>query len=107
MKSRRWIFGGIGGVVATLIAWHLLIDLSWFVEQCPDCGSGWSSLEYRIVQIPFSKHRRDNTMMLELVCADLDVPCPHPKITRWQKQRRWGLWICACPCHNGITMLAG
>lgn len=46
-------------------------------------------------------------MMLELVCADLGVPCTHPNKTRWHKHRWWGLCICAYPCHNGIIGLAG
>lgn len=107
MKSRRWIFYGIGGVVAVIIAWHLLIDLSWFVEECPDCGSDWDSIEYRVVNFPVSKYRRANTMMLEVVCTDLGIPCTHPNLIRWHRQRRWGLWICACPCRNGIDGLAG
>ena len=45
--------------------------------------------------------------MLELVCADLGIPCTHPNLIRRHKQRRWGLCICWCPCHNGIDGLAG
>lgn len=107
MRKRRVLLGLFGVVVGLIIAWFCFVDLSWFVESCPDCGSGWDSVQYRIFQIPISDHRRSNTMMLELVCADLGVPCTHPNLIRWHKHRWWGLWVCAYPCHNGISGLAG
>lgn len=107
MRKRRMILVGLGIVVASTVAWFCFIDLSWFVESCPDCGSGWDSIQYRVLQIPISERRRSNTMMLELVCADLGVPCTHPNQTRRHKHRWWGLCICAFPCHNGIDGVAG
>ena len=107
MRKRRLILSVVAGVVALIVAWFCAVDVSWFVESCPDCGSGWNSIQYRILQIPISDHRRSNTMMLELVCADLGVPCTHPNLMRRHKHRWWGLCICAYPCHNGIDGFAG
>src|SRR5687767_2337353 len=107
MRKRRAIVGGLGIVVTLIVAWFCVVDLSWFVESCPDCGSDWDSIQYRILRIPISEDRRPNTMMLELVCADLGVPCMHPNLRRRHKHRWWGLCICAFPCHNGIDGMAG
>jgi hypothetical protein len=107
VRKRRILFSTVGIVIGLIVAWFSLVDLSWFVESCPDCGSDWDSIQYRFFQIPISERRHSNTMMLELVCADLGVPCTHPNLIRRHKQRRWGLCICWCPCHNGIDGLAG
>ena len=37
MRKRSWIFGGLG-ITLAVIAWLVVVDWSWFVETCPDCG---------------------------------------------------------------------
>lgn len=107
MRKRRMLFVSLGTIFTVVVAWFLFVDWSWFVESCPDCGSDWSRTYFRVFGMPISEKTYPNTMMLELVSADLGVSCTHPNLTRWHKHRWWGLCVCAYPCRNGIIGFAG
>ena len=91
---------------AGLAGWFLLADLSWFEEHCPDCHYSRTDVHYRLLTVPVHTWEERRPTALQAVARDLDVRCQHPKLHRWHKQRRWGLLVCYCPCHNGIVGLA-
>jgi len=88
-----------------VLVWFLGVDRSWFVETCGDCYSSRDVIQYRFLTVPFSERVVEQESPISRVARDLGVPCPHRNLTRWQKERWWGLLFCCCPCKSGITSL--
>ena len=67
--------------------------------------AGPSNIEYWGFQFGLADDYRST---IDIVLADLGVPCMHANLAaqRWHKHRWWGLFICACPCTNGIEGLS-
>src|SRR5687768_6960809 len=103
---RRRFLMAVAVVVGAITGWFLLVDLSWFEEQCPDCRYARTDIQYRVLTLPVRKWEDARPTALQQAAADIGVPCRHPNLHRWQKQRWWGLLYCGCPCHNGIVGLA-
>ena len=93
-------------LISATACWFLLVELSWFEEKCPDCLYARTDIQYRVLTVPVSKWEAAQPTALQQAAADLGVPCQHPHLHRWQKQRWWGLLYCSCPCHHGIVGLA-
>jgi hypothetical protein len=95
------------GVTGLIIVWFLAVDWSWFIEDCPDCRLSRDIAEYRLLGISVRADIDDSPSVIGYTLARLGVPCPHPRMERWHKHRWWGGLVCACPCINGISVLAG
>ena len=87
--------------------WFLGVDVSLFVENCPDCGFGSDNIQYRFLTIPISQRTNNSDTLLSKVATDIGAECKHPKLSRYHQARYWGLLICACPCDNGMRMSGG
>lgn len=87
------------------VFWFIAVDWSWFVHDCPDCGHGEDTAEYRVFTATIHKTVYDYPSVTQQVATDLGMPCTHPNIESWHKHRRWGLLYCKSPCINGVYRL--
>ncbi|MEQ9410853.1 MAG: hypothetical protein RIK87_24285 [Fuerstiella sp.] len=94
-------------IIALGVLWFIAVDWSWFVHDCPDCGHGEDTAEYRVFSATIHKTNYEYPSVLQQVATDLGTPCTHPNMETWHKQRRWGLLCCKWPCINGIHRLTG
>ena len=105
-RRGRFIYLRIGSAVFALVAiWFLAVDWSWFVADCPDCGYGRDIAQYRVIGIPVCTRVQEWPSATQLKSHDLGVPCEHRKLETYQKQRHWGLILCAWPNIRGISRL--
>lgn len=86
--------------------WFVVVDWSWFVHDCPDCGYESDVMQYRIFTIPVHESIRESHSVIQRLATDLGVPCQHRNAQRWHKHRLWGLYFCKSPCINGIFRLS-
>ena len=100
MKGR--IVVAVCSALLLIPAWFLLVDRSWFIDDCPDCGYSSDVLQYRVAGWAIHEDTRNDFSILQRFAADLGTECTHPQITRWHQHRYWGLWFCASPCINGL-----
>ncbi len=94
--------------IAALVAiWFLAVDWSWFVGggDCPDCKVGRFVDQYRVFGLPIKTTIDDDFSLIALTARDLGIPCSHPNLSFWQKERWWGLVYCRCPCWQGTIRL--
>ena len=103
----RWL--AIGGALLLVLAalWFLGVDRSWFVEECRDCGFGRDIGQYRVFGLAVHERVRSHHTLVERLSVDLGVPCEHPHLNRWHRQRWWGLCICAWPKIKGTVRIIG
>ena len=94
-------------VLAFGVLWFFAVDWSWFVHDCPACGHGEDTAEYRVFTATVRKTVYEYPSVAQQVAADLGKPCTHPNVKRWHKHRSWGLLYCKSPCINGIYRLTG
>lgn len=94
------------GLWVAILMWFLVVDASWFVEQCPDCFYLRDIFQIRILTIAIHERSKTFDMLVHEVSKDLGVPCQHPRLVRWHKHRYWGLYYCAYPCINGTISVA-
>jgi hypothetical protein len=104
-RFKRKLSAAIVATLGVAVGWFLLVDLSGFDEQCPDCLYTRTDIQYRVLTVPVHKGEHARPTALQQAAADLGVPCQHPNLHLWHKQRWWGLLYCGCPCHNGIVGL--
>lgn len=105
-RFQRRIATAVGVLFAATVGWFLLVDLSWFEEQCPDCRYSRTDIRWRFITLPVHTWEEPRPTALQVAAHDLGVPCQHRNLHRWHKQRWWGLLYCKCPCHHGIVDLS-
>jgi hypothetical protein len=93
-------------LILAIAFWFLAIDRSWFIERCPTCGYSRDVFQFRIFTVPVNERDREYKSLIQKVAFDLGVPCDHRNLVLYHKHRYWGLWICACPCINGVDRIS-
>lgn len=83
------------------VTWFITVDRSWFVHDCPDCGHGEDTVQYRVFTAAIHTTAFRYPSVTQQIATDLGKPCVHPNMKRWHKHRRWGLLYCTSPCING------
>src|SRR5687768_16311915 len=95
------------GAIGLALSWFIIVDWSWFVENCPNCCHQREIYQYRLFGFSLSEQTKEHHTPIEFLAADLNVPCLHPNLQKWHKHRWWGLTYCAHPCINGIYGVSG
>ncbi len=93
-------------MLACVALWFLALDLSCFLNHCPDCGCDWYSYQYRVLGMPVRTQIRDFPTIVQLVLGDLGVPCEHRDCEPWHEYRLSGLVLPTWYRHAG-TFLVG
>ncbi|MCH9654552.1 MAG: hypothetical protein K0U86_07275 [Planctomycetes bacterium] len=107
VQMNRKKFIAIASLLLIAVIWFGVVDRSWFVYECPDCGYVKDVVQYRVFEIPVHETVYEHPSVTQRVGIDLGAPCQHGRIDFWHKHRVWGLCICADPCINGIYRLGG
>lgn len=107
LRRRHFVVGtAVLAILGLVVCWMLFVDLSLFVESCPDCHLYHDVLQFRVLGIPVHEIIRPADATFARVAEDLGHPCPH-RFQRWHKVRLWGLVYARWPNINGITRLTG
>jgi hypothetical protein len=99
----RWSKGL--GILNLLIAlWFVSVEWDWSFEDCPNCHNSRRIFEYRLFSIVVRREvgEWDHPTMIEMVAADLGIPCSHGRAFRGWHQRLSGL--CLCVEHGGMRL---
>jgi len=95
MKKRRLV-RIVLYVIVSVAMWFLVVDLSWFMEECADCRSRSGIMQIRLFTLPIYEKRMEHPSLIELIAKDLGVPCMHNDVDLWNRSqigRWWGLLI--------------
>jgi hypothetical protein len=90
-----------------LLLWMALVDRTWSVFICDDCGAYKDTLAYRVAGVTLYSTIKERKSPVQRLAEDLGKPCRHLRSTGYVKHRLWGLVWCGCPCLNGIDHISG
>lgn len=99
----RWSRGL--GILNLLIAlWFVAVEWEWSYEDCPHCHDARRVFEYRVFSIVVWRDVEEwrYPTIIEMIAADLGIPCLHERAFRWWRQRLSGL--CLCVEHGGMRL---
>ncbi len=93
---------------AMVSVWFTSVESEWIEETCDTCGHGRTVFESRFFAIAPQRSIRNeySRSIIDLVAADLGIPCAHKRIGRLRLQR----WLGGCLCverFSGIYRLSG
>lgn len=91
----RWSRGL--GVLNLLIAlWFVSVEWEWSFEDCPRCHDSRRVFEYRVFSIVVWRdvEQWSKPTIVEMIAADLGIPCSHEKPLRSWRLRLSGLCLC-------------
>jgi hypothetical protein len=91
-------------ILFLILAWFLGVDQSFFSDSYP-CGSFKLIHQYRVLGIPVKTKSNVFFDIKHLIAVDLGITCDHSDFSHWHVERRWGLVICAFPCHRGTIAM--
>jgi hypothetical protein len=103
----RPIGWGLLTMNALVAVWFMSVGWSFIAENCVRCGHGWDVAESRFFSFAPRRQvvREYPRGLIELVAADLGIPCTHERRTRGRREH----WLGGCICvvrHIGIFRLS-
>ena len=80
-------------LLSILLIWMASLDRRFTWSLCPSCMHVESVTSLRLLGYPLTMEKNFTTSVLELIAADLGIPCRHSNIEAIRHNRDWGLMI--------------
>lgn len=82
-----------------MLFWMVLVERTWSVCRCNDCGLRQDVLRYQVVRLSVHRQTLEQKGIVQRLAEDLGKPCGHLHTTEYVKQRWWGTCLVRIPLH--------
>lgn len=82
-----------------MLFWMVLVDRTWSVCRCYDCGLRQDVLRYQVVRLSVHRQTLEQKGIVQRLAEDLGKPCGHLHTTEVRETAMVGTCLVRIPLH--------